>query len=192
MAEAGSGECPPCGSPHRGGLSGPERGGLQCFLRGDTRRSLRLHAAVLLIVGVALLLAGCGESSGVAAGATVTAYVAAPLCAEAKRELARSGGRAGDVRVQIVCLPPVESGGRLDLAAIGANARRATEDSTAIGYIGEPTKAATRFSAPILESAGIAQLSQASGATAMAKLLQAVEQAGDSGSLRQSVNNELK
>lgn len=169
------------------------RGGwLQCFLRGDTRPSSRPRKLALAALAL-LAIAGCGEGEGVADGATVTAYVAAPLCAEAERELARGGGRAGDVRVRVSCLPSAESGRELDLALIGANARRATEDATTIGYIGEPTNAATRFSAPILEAADIPQLSQRSGAAAMAKLLKALEQAsGDSGSLRQSINDELR
>jgi hypothetical protein len=131
----------------------------------------------LLAVGCALLFAvGCGENGGVASGATVSVYVAAPLCAEAKRELARDGARAGDVRVRVVCLPSAESNGQLELATIGANARRATEDSSAIAYIGEPTRAATRFSAPILEEAGIRQFSKVSGAEAMRKLLKDLEE----------------
>jgi hypothetical protein len=118
--------------------------------------------------------------------------VVKPLCAGAERELAKHGGEAGDLRVRAICLPAVERGGKLELATIGANARRATEDSTAVGYIGEATKAASRFSEPILEEAGIAQLQASSGTVAMAKLLQAVEQAsGDSSSLRQSVDDEL-
>lgn len=124
-------------------------------------------------------------------GATVRVYVAAPLCAGAERELARGGGEAGDVRVRIVCLPSAESSQKLDLARIGANARRATEDATTIAYVGEPTRAATRFSEPILEAAGIAQLTETSGAAAMSKLLRAVNEADDGASLRQSVNDEL-
>lgn len=96
------------------------------------------------------------------------------------------------MRVRVVCLPSAESSQGLDLARIGANARRATEDSTTIAYIGESTRAASRFSEPILESAGIAQLSEVSGSAAMRKLLQAVAEAGDSGSLRESVENELE
>ena len=119
-------------------------------------------------------------------------YVAAPLCAGAERELARQGGEAGDVRVRAICLPSAESSQKLDLARIGANARRATEDATAIGYIGEPTRAATRFSEPILEAAGIAQLTEVSGTAAMKKLLHAVDEAGDGASLRQSVLDELE
>lgn len=159
---------------------------------GIPRPSLR-STKVLLVAGCALLLVtGCGESEGVAEGATVSVYVAGSLCAEAKEELARAGGRAGDVRVRAVCLPSAESSEGLDLATIGANARRAAEDANTIGYIGEPTRAASRFSRPILESAGIAQLTQSSGAAAVKKLLHAVAEAGDSGSLRESLLDDLE
>jgi len=94
--------------------------------------------------------------------------------------------------VRVVCLPSAESDAKLDLARIGANARRATEDATTIGYIGEPTRSASRFSGPILESAGITQLTETSGAAGMSKLLNAVAEAGDSGSLRASVNDKLE
>jgi hypothetical protein len=115
----------------------------------------------------------------VASGATVNVYVAAPLCAEAEKELARHGGRAGDIRVHVSCLPSAENGGKLDLAVIGANARRATEDSSAIAYIGEGTKAGTRFSEPILAAAGIRQFSEMSGAKAMRSLLGELGEGGD-------------
>jgi hypothetical protein len=103
-----------------------------------------------------------------------------------------SGNRADDLRVRVVCLPRSETNGRIDLAQIGANARTAVEDSSTVGYIGEPSKAATRFSAPILESAEIPQLSSLPGAAAMSKLLKALEEADTSGSLRESVNDELQ
>lgn len=151
-------------------------------------RKLLVAACCVVLVAVA----GCEEGGGVAEGAVVSVYVAAPLCAEAERELARDGGRAGDVRVRVICLPSAESSRKLDLATIGANARQATEDATTIGYIGEPTRAASRFSEPILESAGIAQLSDISGAAGMTKLLRAVDEAGDSASLRASVNDALE
>lgn len=122
----------------------------------------------------------------------MSVYAAAPLCAEAKRELAKEEGRAGDLHLRVICLPAAESKHKLDLATIGANARRATEDSTTVGYIGEPTRSASRFSEPILEAAGIAQLTESSGAAAMTKLLHAVAEAGSSGSLRESVLTELE
>lgn len=115
--------------------------------------------------------------------AVVTAYVAAPLCAEAQ------GGRAGDLRVQVVCLEPVGRGGRLDLAQVGTNARRATEDSTAIAYV-EQQGPAARFSEPIADSAGIAWIQATSGASAMQRVLRAVEES-DSSSQRASVQEAL-
>lgn len=160
--------------------------------RGRGGSPSRRWPKLTLIAGCALLVVGCGESAGVSEGATVSVYVAAPLCAGAERELARDGGEAGDVRVRAVCLPSAESAQELDLARIGANARRATEDATAIGYIGEPTRAATRFSEPIIEAAGIAQLTETPGTAAMRKLLRAVDEAGDAGSLRASVLDQLE
>ena len=65
-------------------------------------------------------------------GATVTAYVrrrSAPRrsgsCAARRRE-------PGELRVRVVCLPSRRGSGKLDLATAGANARRATEDSTTV------------------------------------------------------------
>jgi hypothetical protein len=136
-------------------------------------------------------IAGCGESGGVEEGATVTAYVVAPLCPEAKRALAGKGAEAGSVRVRAVCLQPVHSDGKLDLAAIGAGARRATEDSSSIAYIEPADPAAARFSEPILESAGVPLIAESSGAAAISQLLKAIDEA-DLDSLRDSVNDALR
>jgi len=122
----------------------------------------------------------------------VTAYVVVPLCGEAERELGRDEGHAGEVRVRISCLPKGERGGKPDLGAIGEGARRATEDSTSIVYITTTDPVAIRFSETILAEAGIVQLPTSSGATAMAKLLHAVAEAGDSSSLRESVKDHLE
>jgi hypothetical protein len=158
-------------------------------------------AALAPFIALVVAAAGCG-GGGVAEGATVTVYVSAPLhgaqaaagramCAGARRELARGGGRAAGLRVRAVCLDDSGATRRWSLAAVGANARRATEDSTAIGYIGELDPAATRFSRPIVESAGIAQLSTLSGPAAMASILGAIREAGRSASLREAVREEL-
>jgi hypothetical protein len=149
-----------------------------------------LRAAVLAAMACAFLGAsGCGEESGVADGATVTAYVAAPLCGEAKRELEGRGARAGEVRVRLFCLEATGRAAGLDLATVGENARRASEDSTAVGYLEAPGDA-VRFGRPILETAGIAVVVDSSGAAGMKQLLDAVE-AADSRSVRESVRSAL-
>jgi hypothetical protein len=145
--------------------------------------------AALAAVACALLGAGCGEGGGVAKGATVTAYVAAPLCAGAKREASESG-EVDSVRVQVACLPNTRNSTRLNLATVGANARRATEDSTTIAYLEAPEPAASRFTHPILESAGIPWIESSSGEAAMSRLLHAVQESnsGSRASVREALN----
>lgn len=121
----------------------------------------------------------------------VTVYAAGPVCEGAQRALNDRGGRAGSVRVRVRCLPSTGQPGRYDLAQIGANARRATEDSTTVGYIGETEPHARLFSAPILEAAGIAQLSGESGSQAMEEILQAIAATSETEGVRESVYGQL-
>jgi hypothetical protein len=120
----------------------------------------------------------------------VAVYVDARLCAGAQRELAREDGGAGSVRVRVACLASAEEGGRLDLATVGANARRATEDSTTVAYLESPDPTASRFSRPIVDSANIARIASGSGEVAMERVLGAIGEA-DSDSLRDSVREIL-
>jgi hypothetical protein len=136
-------------------------------------------------------VAGCGGAEGVAEGATVSVYAVAPSCAGAKQALARHGNRDGEARVRLGCVGDGERGRRWTLAAVGANARRAAEDSTTVAYIADPDPTAASFSRSILEAAGIAQLSGESGAAAMRRLLTAIEDAGSSSNLRESVDKSL-
>jgi hypothetical protein len=110
---------------------------------------------------------------------------------EAERELAREHGRVGDLQVKAVCLSGVESRHRLKLATVGANARSATEDSTAAAFLEAPGKA-SRFAHPILETAEIPWIASSSGSAAMARLLRAIDDAGASGSLRAALSSELE
>ena len=161
-----------------------------------------MRRPILLALGcvLGLGLLGCGSGGGVASGAIVTVYISAPLhggaagaalCAGARRELARSHARAGPVGVRAVCLDDAGGNGHWSLAAVGANARRASEDSTTIGYIGEPEAAARRFSHPILSAAGIAQVGGPTGAGAMARLLAALRANAGSGEVREAVRERL-
>ena len=153
-------------------------------------RALRRAAALLVGFASLVVASGCGEAEGVADGATVTAYVEAPLCAEAQRELQRTDGHAGDLKLQTVCLPSPHEARKLDLATVGANARQATQDSTAVVYLEAPDPRASRFTHPILEKAEIPWISESSGSAAMSRLLKLIESAG-SGSLRRQLQEEL-
>jgi ABC-type branched-subunit amino acid transport system substrate-binding protein len=149
----------------------------------------------LLVVLFALLAGGCGEG-GAEEGATLTVYVSAPLsgteaevgkqnCAEAREE-ARRSGEPGGFELRVVCLDAAGPEGQWTLAQVGANARRATEDSTAVAYLGEPERAARRQSLPIVEAAGIAELGDLSGEEAIAEVAAALEES-DSNDPRQAV-----
>lgn len=117
-----------------------------------------------------LLIAGCGGEEGVEEGATVSVYAAAPQCAGAERDLERFGGRAGELRVRLICLEPAEANGRLDLATVGANARRAVEDSSSVAYVAAAGPA-LRFIEPVLDEAEVPLFNAQSGATSMGEIL---------------------
>jgi branched-chain amino acid transport system substrate-binding protein len=156
---------------------------------------------VLVALPAALAVAGCGTETGVSSGATVSVYLSAPLqgaeggvgrelCASAKGALSQAGGKVGDLQVRLRCLDASGPEGAWTLARVGANARRAVEDSTTVAYIAEPNPKARRQSRPILEGAEIAAVTATSGSVAMRRVLAAIEEA-DSASLRESVSDSL-
>src|SRR6185295_262960 len=102
------------------------------------------------------------------------------------RQEASRSGQPGGFELRVVCLDAAGPEGRWTLARVGANARRATEDSTAVAYLAEPEPAARRQSLPIVEAAGIAELSGLSGADAVARVAAAIEES-DSNDPRQAV-----
>jgi hypothetical protein len=155
----------------------------------------RKGLAALLVAALAgIALFGCGEE-GAESGATVRIYVSAPLrgeegnagrrlCAEARQQAAQ-GGEA-ELELRVVCLDASGPGGGWTLAQVGANARRASEDSAAIVYVGEPDRQARRQSRPIVEAAGIAEIGGFSGREAVAKVTAAIAE-GDESKPRQAV-----
>jgi ABC-type branched-subunit amino acid transport system substrate-binding protein len=151
--------------------------------------------AVLLAVGLLATVSGCGEE-GAAADATVRVYVSVPLrgpeaqagrrlCDEAREQAGQGKGGEGH-QLRVVCLDASGDGGDWTLAQVGANARRATEDSSAVAYVGEPDAAAREQSRPIVEAAGIAELGGLSGREAVAKVAKAMEE-GDASQPRDAV-----
>jgi hypothetical protein len=153
----------------------------------DVGEALAALAAVALLLGVAV--AGCG--GGDAAGATVSVYVAAPLCGAAKADLASHGATAGSYTVAVRCLAPSgRAGGGVDLTTVGSNSRRATQDTSAVATL-EPPGPAAKFTRAILESAEIPLVTSASAAKGMQLILKAIEGAGSS-NVRESVREALE
>jgi hypothetical protein len=157
---------------------------------------LRLSTIPIACLLAVVLVSGCGEE-GAAAGATVRIYVSAPLhgaegaagrklCAGARGEASRSGGRVGDLKLEVVCLDAAGKGGRWTLAQVGANARRATEDSTAVAYVGEPDPRARTQSRPIVAAAEIAEIGGVSGEEAVGEVVGAIRD-GDADHPRDTV-----
>jgi hypothetical protein len=77
------------------------------------------------------------------------------------------------------------------LAATGANARRATEDSSTVGFLTESDPTLASVSRSILDAADIAQVANRSGQASMAVLLDAIRNAETPASLRESVYDIL-
>ncbi|MDX6636478.1 MAG: hypothetical protein QOF06_2681 [Solirubrobacterales bacterium] len=117
----------------------------------------------------------------------MTVYVSAPLhgaeagagrrlCEGARAAAARSGGEIEDLELAVVCLDAAGETGRWTLAQVGANARRATEDSTTVAYVGEPDSQARKQSRPIVAAAEIAELGGLSGKAAVEKAVAAIRE----------------
>jgi branched-chain amino acid transport system substrate-binding protein len=140
----------------------------------------RALAGCLAVLSVAALSA-CGGTSnsgdgGTAAGPTspagntVDVYASLPLrgpeAADAiplangiKLALAQARGKAGPFKVQYALLDDSVSNAGWDASQTAANARRVAADPHAVYYIGEFDDDASEVSMPILNQAGIAQVS---------------------------------
>ncbi|HKH22400.1 MAG TPA: ABC transporter substrate-binding protein [Solirubrobacterales bacterium] len=132
---------------------------------------LRPAVAALLL---SLLVAGCGVAGGASIEAPVTVYVSLPLTGPqgpvgtdaadgARLAFEEAGGKAGAIEVRARYLDDAKSR-PWDPVAVGANARRAVQDSSAAAYIGELDSEPTRASVPITNDAGLVQVSPGAGA----------------------------
>lgn len=154
-----------------------------------------------------MFAAGCGTAVESKEGATLRAYASLPLSGGqaqagraamrgAERALARVNGRAGPWRLRVVYMDDTGGGEDWTLAQVGKNARRAAEDSTAIGYIGDLDPGATRFSLPITAEAELLRIGYrrgegvspaAYGREALELLIAAIREAGGEGADRAAV-----
>jgi branched-chain amino acid transport system substrate-binding protein len=122
-------------------------------------------------LALAAVLAGCGGGDAPNADATLTVYVSVPASADgrdvadgARMALADANGEAVGTPVTAKILDAWGTGDHWTPAKSAANARTATQDSTAIAYLGDFESGATRASLPVTNKARLLQVSAASGA----------------------------
>jgi branched-chain amino acid transport system substrate-binding protein len=136
----------------------------------------------LMVVGSVVALAACGSSSKSSSSGSSSApsgpnvidiYSSLPLQGAnttqtdplvngIKLALAQAGGKAGQFTVNYQSLDDSTAAtGKYDATQTAANARKAATDPKAVYYIGEFNSGASEVSIPILNQAGIPQVSPA-------------------------------
>jgi branched-chain amino acid transport system substrate-binding protein len=128
-------------------------------------------SAVVIVGGV--LAAGCGSSDESGGGGTVDIYSSLPLQGASsaqtkpmvngiKLALEQADNKAGDFDVKYTSLDDsTAAAGQWEPGATAANARKVAADPDAVYYIGEFNSGASEVSIPILNQAGIPQVSPA-------------------------------
>jgi branched-chain amino acid transport system substrate-binding protein len=154
------------------------------------RSVLGKASTVLLVFGAVLALAACGSSSsssssgssGAASsggsssgggGQTIDIYSSLPLQGAStaqtdplvngiKLALSQAGGKAGQFTVKYQSLDDsTAAAGKWDPSQCAADARKAATDSKTVYYIGEFNSGCSEVSIPILNQAGVPQVSPA-------------------------------
>ncbi len=154
-------------------------------------RSLRTALTALLLAGTVMGIVACGSSSksssttsgssssssssssGSSGGNTIDIYSSLPLQGSSSAQtgplvngielaLSQAGGKAGQFTVHYQSLDDsTAAAGKWDPGQTAANARKAASDPKAVFYIGEFNSGASEVSIPILNQAGIPQVSPA-------------------------------
>jgi branched-chain amino acid transport system substrate-binding protein len=133
---------------------------------------------LIVLLTLALTFAACGEDEdGGGGGAgeepakTLKVYSSLPLQGAAREQnvaivngaklaLEQAGGRAGKFAIEYESLDDsTAQAGGWEPGATTANARRAAQDDATIAYIGEFNSGATALSLPLLNEAGVPQIS---------------------------------
>src|SRR5580704_11730252 len=143
---------------------------------------MRRTPAIAALAAIALAVVGCSSSSSTSAssgsssssaGGTVDIYSSLPLQGAStaqtdpmvngiKLALAQAGGKAGQWKVNYQSLDDsTAAAGKWDPGQTAANARKAATDPKAVYYIGEFNSGASEVSIPILNQAGLPQVSPA-------------------------------
>lgn len=138
----------------------------------------QVRVAVVLVVACVTGLLACGSSTkeeargGVVIGDTLTVYSSLPLrgpFADRMRALVNgeklaisdAGATVGERVIKYASLDDATGPQGWDASATSDNARKAAQDPTTIAYLGDADFGATAISLPILNEAGVAQVSPA-------------------------------
>ena len=149
-------------------------------------RIRRLAASGCLVAALALGVAACGGDDGEGlrwwgreAASSVTVYSSLPLQGASRPQttalvdgiklaLEQAGNKAGDITVKYVSLDDsTAQAGTWTPEAASANARKAAQDDSTAVYIGEFNSGASAVSLPILNEAGVPQISPANTAVGL-------------------------
>jgi branched-chain amino acid transport system substrate-binding protein len=140
------------------------------------RRFCQAASALVLVAAFVTLAGGCGGVSGAAGGQSnqLTVYSSLPLqgpsgAASAqivggeKLALRDSGGRIGPFTVSYDSMDDSSpTSGQWDPGVTASDAKTAANDPSTIAYLGDYNSAATAISLPLINAAGILQVSPAS------------------------------
>ncbi len=137
-----------------------------------------LAAALAALVALPIALAGCGgvgvSGAATSVGSQLTIYSSLPLQGPSgavsqqivngeKLALADAGGRVGAFKVSYVSEDDSSpTSGKWTPGVTASNAKTAADDTTTIAYLGDYDSAATAVSLPLINAAGILQVSPAS------------------------------
>lgn len=139
----------------------------------------RAAVTTLLVLAAATGVAACGSSTneeargGSVIGDSLTVYSSLPLRGPfaarmralvngEKLAIADAGGAVGDWTIKYASLDDAAGPAGWDAGATADNARKAAKDPTTIAYLGDADFGATAISLPILNEAGVGQVSPAS------------------------------
>jgi branched-chain amino acid transport system substrate-binding protein len=142
------------------------------------------RASAVAVLALALVATACGEDdpdepAGQSEARTLTIYSSLPLQGAQRPQttdmvkgielaLEQAGGKAGDFTVRYESLDDsTAQAGSWTPEATTANARKAAQDDSTAVYIGEFNSGASALSIPILNEAGIPQISPANTAVGL-------------------------
>jgi branched-chain amino acid transport system substrate-binding protein len=150
-------------------------------------RAARFIATICLIPALGIGVAACGSSNKSSSGSSgggaksLTIYSSLPLQGSSRPQsedvikgeqlaLKQAGGKVGDITLKYQSLDDATAAaGKWDPGAVSANARKAAQDKSTIAYLGEFNSGASAISIPILNEAGILQISPSNTALGLTK-----------------------